>query len=517
MRQTGTVILLLPSLVLAQELIDAPHPVRVDVPWHPAALVGSAQGSLLPEPPSDGTPWRDAPVPETDQVLAQGFGDAVAWEALDAMGVQAWHDAGFTGQGVKVAVFDLGWYPLSSWEHELGEFESHDCYAHDRCTTPIDDLHPRFDHEVNVHGIACAETIRDIAPDAELHLVRANGLTTFENAAAWAVREQVDFVSMSLSFFSNSFYDGTGPVSDVVRELAEGGVLLVTSSGNYATEHYADTFTDLDHDTRHDMPGGSDRLQVRWGRGSHKVSLTWDNYTRCGDTDLDLFVYDPDGDLVGRSQGTQDADAKNCAPVEKTSIQADVSGVYTVAVERAGGDPQVRFDLFARGGDVLDSDPSRTIVDPAVSPLALAVGAVRGVDYLDNPIESFSSQGPTHAGLAKPDIAGPDGLSTSVYGPTGFYGTSASTPAVVGALALIQSRSPELSPFEAAARAQAWAQGAPRATWEAPDTVYGAGRLVLPDPASLGGCLDGSASLILLPLAWGRRRRRAAWEGAPWA
>jgi subtilisin family serine protease len=501
------VLLLLPALAFAQDLLSYEQLVRVDVPDHPDALATSRFGSLLAAPPTDGTPWRDAPLPETDE----GVGDYVAWEALDALDAQPWHDAGFTGQGVKVAVFDLGWYPLSTWADELGDVETHDCYTHDRCTAPMDDLRPRFDYEVNVHGIGCSETIRDIAPDAELHLVRTNGLTTFESAVAWAVREEIDFVSMSLSFFSNSFYDGTGPVAAQVEALAEGGVLLVTSSGNYATEHFTDRFVDADGDDRHDMPGGTEMLWVEWGAGSHKVSLTWDNYSRCGDTDLDLFVIDADGVVIGRSQNPQDADDDRCVPVEKLRAEVPERGLYAVVVERAGGDPDVRFDLFARGGVVVDADPSYTIVDPAVHPLAFAVGAVRAVDYLDNPIEFFSSQGPTHGGLTKPDISGPDGLTTAVYGPTGFYGTSASTPAVVGAMALIASRSPELTPREVAARAQAWAVGADGATWEEPDTVFGAGKLRLPDPELLGGCLagGGASAWLLGPLLWGWGRRRA--------
>jgi len=504
--QTPFVLLLLSTLALAQELLDHEHLVRVDVPDHPDALATSRHGSLLAAPPTDGTPWRDAPLPETDE----GTGSYVAWEALDALDVQPWHDAGYTGQGVKIAVFDLGWYPLSSWQDELGDVETHDCQAHERCTTPMDDLRPRFEYEVNLHGIGCAETIRDIAPDAELHLVRANGLTTFENAVSWAVREEIDFISMSLSFFGNSFYDGTGPVAARVEELAAGDVLLATSAGNYATEHFHDGFADRDGDDRHDMPDGGDLLWVEWGAGGRKVSLNWDNYFRCGDTDLDLLVVDSDGDVVGRSQDVQEPGDDLCVPVEKLRVEVPSRGLYGIAVERAGGDPDVRFDLFARGGEVVGGDPSRTIVDPAVHPLAMAVGAVRAVDYLENPIEFFSSQGPTHGGLAKPDISGPDGLTTGVYGPTGFYGTSASTPAVVGAMALIASRSPELSPFEVAAKAQAWAVGAGGATWEAPDTVFGAGKLRLPDPELLGGCLSGGASAWLLaPLCWGLGRRRA--------
>ena len=53
--------------------------------------------------------------------------------------------------------------------------------------------------------MARAEVIRDIAPDADIHLVRVLGQTSLENAVDWAIREDVDFISMSLPFFNESF------------------------------------------------------------------------------------------------------------------------------------------------------------------------------------------------------------------------------------------------------------------------------------------------------------------------
>jgi hypothetical protein len=98
--------------------------VRVDVPDHPDALVSSHLGSTLAEPPADGTPWRPSPiaVPDVDPV-----GAYTAWEALDAMAIDAWHEAGIDGSGVRVAVFDLEWYGAELDGAELGDFTTHDC------------------------------------------------------------------------------------------------------------------------------------------------------------------------------------------------------------------------------------------------------------------------------------------------------------------------------------------------------------------------------------------------------
>ena len=60
--------------------------------------------------------------------------------------------------------------------------------------------------------------------------------------------------------------------------------------------------------------------------------------------------------------------------------------------------------------------PAGSIADPGTHPDVLTVAAVRANGYLQNGPESYSSQGPTHGGVDKPDIAGPDGLTTSAYG-----------------------------------------------------------------------------------------------------
>lgn len=498
--------------------LDPAELVRVDEPDHPEAIATSAAGSLLLAPPSDGGPWRPEAVAELDAVTA--------WEALDALRVDPWHEAGVDGSyadgsGVKVAVFDVQWFgaelrDLGIYE-ELAPAGTWDCFAHTGCGLPMDTLRPRFSWEEGGHGTACAEVIRDIAPGVELHLVRVNGQTTLENAVAWAVREGIDLVSMSLSFFNQSFGDGTGPIDDLMEVLEAGDTLMVTSAGNYAEEHWLEELRDRDLDGRHEFGGvhdGAEALPVWLEAGTRRISLSWNDFLSCGRTDLDLYVYDEDGLLVGRSTGVQEA-TEGCTPVERARVSVARDGWYQVVVHRAAGRSDVAFRIFARGGEVLDARPGGSIADPGNHPGVLTVGAVRARNYLENGPESFSSHGPTFAGLPKPELAGPDGLTTTVYGPTGFYGTSAATPAVVGAIALIMSEEPGLRPREAAARLvdAAWTDDA---LWEERDAALGAGHARLPPPGGgASGCGGGGASALLLalPLAGLQSLRRRRTRG----
>ena len=469
--------------------------VRVDVPDWPAAEVSSDEGSVLLEPPPAGTRWRYEPFPRVDSLVGS--------EAIEALDAAAWHEAGVRGAGVKVAIFDVQWFGVDTVA-ALEGYQRHDCYTHRSCEAPFDPLRPRYSFEIGQHGVACAEIVASIAPDAEIHLVRVSGLTTLENAVDWAVREGIDVVSMSLSYFNESFYDGTGAVSDAMAELAAGGVQMVASAGNYAEEHYADTFRDGDVDDRHEFPWGSEYLAIQLSPGSTTIYLSWDEFGRaCGTTDLDAYVYDQDGNVVGRSTNAQDSDADRCEPVERPRVDAPEEAWYYLSVVRkAGRASGVRFQILSDDGTINRAVPEGSVTDPGSSPTVLTVGAVNAVGYLDNPPESFSSEGPTWSGLAKPDVLGPDGLSSSVYGSRAFFGTSAATPAVAGALALVLSEDPRLLPEEAAERIRSHAIDLSPA-WTAPAAGYA--RLPAPGTDDERGCAGGATALPLLLIA--RRRR----------
>jgi hypothetical protein len=78
-------------------------------------------------------------------------------EAVATTGAAAWHQAGFTGKGVKVGVLDLG---FDGYKSLLGKT------LPERVTAKSFVSGHDADQSGEVHGTACAEIVHAMAPDA---------------------------------------------------------------------------------------------------------------------------------------------------------------------------------------------------------------------------------------------------------------------------------------------------------------------------------------------------------------
>ncbi|HET9136484.1 MAG TPA: S8 family peptidase [Candidatus Kapabacteria bacterium] len=122
----------------------------------------------------------------------------------------------------------------------------------------------------------------------------------------------------------------------------------------------------------------------------------------------------------------------------------DMDGKTAISTRAAARAAKLGVLICTAMGNYGQQDPP-TLIAPSDADSILACGAI---DISTNAIINFSSNGPTFDGRIKPDICAP-GLNVPVLTAdniiVGFSGTSAATPLVAGACALIMQAHPEAS------------------------------------------------------------------------
>jgi hypothetical protein len=419
-------------------LVSAPFGGRGPGGHWVAAHDASAVSTALPAPSSGAAAFR----------LATS-------EGVQTINAAEWHAAGFTGAGVKVAVIDGSFKDIGAVANTFNDFAAGGC------------------DNTSGHGTAVAQIVRDVAPAAEIHAFCVKELNDLWRAKGWATGAGVRVIVESLSWFNGSRGDGQGapasPEGHAVDATAQ-GVLWVNSVGNFAQRHWTGTFSDPDGDGWHNFTptdeGNSFRLPAGAGVCAY---LKWDDWPVSAQdynfslwrllqlpftTDEQLEVgapSNPPGHLFG-SQNRQRGGApptENFCYANNTDSDMDVF----LAIQRVEATASPRFDLFINRFALQYAVPAGSIAEPATSPVVLAVGAAC---WNGSQVEGYSSRGPTISGLTKPDLVGPDSVSSPVaeFGPftgcgtSGFRGSSAAAPYVAGAAALVLQRFPAMSPAD---------------------------------------------------------------------
>jgi hypothetical protein len=407
--------------------------------------------------------------------------EAVTDEGVAATNASTWQSRGQNGAGVKVAVIDLGFTGLAAAQSS-GDLPS---------VTSVDDCGGGFNTVTN-HGTAVAEIVHKMAPAAQLYLICIDTEVDLANAEAYAKANGISIINHSVGWFNTSRGDGSGDPGTpdaTVADAAANGILWVNAAGNNAQEHWSGTFVNsgLAIDDGFNSPlnsfGTGPDIGNNFTVGANAVEcafLKWDSWPTTAE-DYDLYVVRASDNLiVAASYDTQDGTQP---PTEATCFQnTGATQSFYVAISRFSAAGASRLDLFLSGSAFQYQTAAGSVVEPASSTSAFAVGAAC---WRGTAIEPFSSRGPTIGGAIKPDLTGPDGVSTKTYGVTGsscttgggFYGTSAATPHVTGAAALVKGAYPSFTASDIKTYLAAQAQDLGTA---GKDNVFGSGLLHLP-------------------------------------
>ena len=441
-----------------------------------------------------------------------------AYGPITSQGVQAhaaaaWHQAGITGQGIKLGIIDIGFEGFSGLmgtELPVG-FQA-------RCYTDLgvssDEL---ADCEIDgVHGNASTETVIDVAPDVSLYLTNPQSHADMRDAVNWMISEDVSVINASISWWFDGPGDGTSPYStglvNTVERAVEDDIVWVTSAGNSARHTWFGTFSDPDSNGLLNFQGFEERNFLRIGDGTSlldypfAVDLRWeDNWVLEDGTlggaasNLDVFVVDGATNKIVASGRDPQSGGPGHIPQELFGLESfnepPTGSSYYIFVSLVEGEPPdwVQMTLNHAGPELQLYTLQGSIKNPAEgkNPGMLAVGAAHWDDV--HAIEPYSSRGPTPDGRVKPDIVGAACGATSQYPlseyNSGYCGTSQASPHVAGLATLVRQRFPSYTPAQVASYLK---DNAEQRQSPDPNSTWGHGFIKLPPP-------DGTTTPVPTP------------------
>jgi hypothetical protein len=176
-----------------------------------------------------------------------------ASEITDAINITKYHNMGFKGQGVKCAIIDSSWDGWSNLETNGVHITS---AVIDNWTPSPNPMLPSY--TANGHGTSMAIIFHEIAPEAEIYLVRGstvgfhNGGGLSPNLQTWLQNEHIKIISFSLSPynvgypFGSAIFSGTDDFSNALNACVDMGMLVCVIAGNHAQiSHFAHLQKDI--------------------------------------------------------------------------------------------------------------------------------------------------------------------------------------------------------------------------------------------------------------------------------
>jgi len=412
-------------------------------------------------------------------------------EGVNLTNASLFHSLGYKGKGVKIAVIDSGFDNLSQAKTQ-GELPV--------SVTAIDFSGSGLSGG-GVHGTGVAEIIYDMAPEAQLYLLKIGDSVDFAAAKDYCKAQGIRVVNHSMGWVSDDAPgNGTGFICDVVNDAKNNGIVWANSAGNEALRHWQGMFTTtlasgteiVDGITYrvHEFVTGDEESQTasitaKAGK-TIEVYMRWNDWPKTNKS-YGLFLFDEDvvhdvdqtAQVVASAAYMQNGTSP---PVVGIKYTPSSDKTYYLAVISVDVPSNVEMEIYSPNYDLEYKVARSSIVEPSDAEGVICSGAINKDYWAVGPQESFSSQGPTNAWAGssekiKPDISGIDGVSNYIYGS--FYGTSASAPHVAAAAALLFSIQPDMTVDQIKSELETKAVDLGS---QGKDNIYGAGKLNMPDP-----------------------------------
>ncbi len=156
---------------------------------------------------------------------------AIESEGVDQMFFLDWHADGYTGEGVRIAILDIG---FAGWTN-VGDDEIPSDTTTDGTTAGWQSAD---------HGTAVAEIVHDVAPDAELGLFNFQTDQEYVDRMEAIVEDGWEVINASIGFDNVWHADGSSPYSQTVDWAVDNGVVYVAAAGNEGYNYVSGEISD---------------------------------------------------------------------------------------------------------------------------------------------------------------------------------------------------------------------------------------------------------------------------------
>ncbi|MDK2974938.1 MAG: hypothetical protein PWP08_1309 [Methanofollis sp.] len=350
-------------------------------------------------------------------------------------------------------------------------------------------------------GTAMLEIVHDIAPDAVLYFHDCGSNRIAFNAAIDDLAAAgCTVICDDLAWLTVPYFEDGSIASHIQSLVDQGGIVYVSSAGNYARAHYQGGYTDGGSGW-HDFGGGTTAIPFTIPASTTStIVLEWNDPWGSSSNDYDLYVVSASGSPIISSDKIQNGNDDPLEYVTVTNGGAYPATAY-IRVQKYSGSART-LEIFTFGASI-DSSYGTTADSVFGHAAAEGVVAVGAIDHADA-IRSYSSRGPSTifypaaVQRSKPDISATDGVSVTGSGgfSNPFYGTSAAAPHVAAIAGLVRGLAPDLSADELREELLSTADDLGTAGF---DTTYGYGRVDALDLYSAVGAAP-TASFTAAPL-----------------